>query len=132
MVQDAQTYAGWGKILSNKCPFCDTSMNYGCDGLGERTCPNCQPLYNEELADKGLPPRIRETRTPFGFVRWAILKRAEADSAEAGWPFEKREQLVDDIIAIWVRARVSAQRTLQAEQAAADARRAAIASRSTY
>ncbi len=131
MVHSARDYVSMG-LGSSGCPFCNTSIDYGKNGLEERSCPECRPLYKADLAAKKLPPRIRATGTPFNFMRWAIIKRAEADSAEAGWSQEKRRQLVDEIVSIWVYDRVSAQQTVQVQQSQADARRAAIASRSTY
>lgn len=127
----AQNYVTRG-IGSSSCPFCDTTMDYGNNGLEERSCPECRPFYKADLAAKKLPPRIKETGTPFGFVRWAIIKRAEADGAEEGLPPEERRKLVSDIIEIWVGNYTTAQRALREQQVEADARRAAIASRSTY
>lgn len=145
MVQDAQTYARWDRGLGNSCPFCGTGMNEGDNGLEVRSCPKCRPIYKQDLFSKGMPSRLREAGESFSFLRWAIIRRAEADSAEAGWPFERRKQLVDDIISIWIygyvpapghiptQGHAAAQRAAaQARQTAGDARRAAIASRSTY
>lgn len=79
-----------------------------------------------------MPPRILETGTPFYFDQWAVLRRAEADAAEAGWTAEQTRALVGEIVDIWVQARLSAQRSAQEQDARADAERAAMASRYSY
>lgn len=114
------------------CLFCGTSLNYGDNGMEEWSCPKCRPVYKQDRRSKRLPPRILETGTPFYFDQWAVLRRAEADAAEAGWTAEQTRALVGEIVDIWVQARLSAQRSAQEQDARADAERAAMASRYSY
>ncbi len=114
------------------CPICGESYDTGVNGTEERSCPKCRPLYKRDMAAKKFPPRVKETNTPFRFTRWAILRRAEADAAEAGWSIEQARALVLEIVDYWVSAKVSAQKTADEQRALANARRAAISARSTY
>jgi len=133
MVQPAHKYVSWEWVGGGCCPICGGSYDTGSNGTEEWSCPKCRPIYKQEvLQGKKFPPRIRETGTPFRFTRWAIVRRVEADAAEAGWTIEQARALVMEIVNYWVDAKVSAQKTADEERARADARRAAITARSTY
>ncbi len=130
MVDSPRDYVRRG---GGHCHICGEIYDSGANGLAEWGCPKCRPIYTKEvLQGKKYPPRVRETETPFDFNRWAIIKRAEADAAEAGWSIEQARALVLEIVDYWVSAKVSAQKTADEQRALANARRAAISARSTY
>lgn len=114
------------------CLFCGGGRDYGPNGAGEWACTKCRPFYSKDLREGRLPPRVAETGTPFDFHRWALLRRAEADAAEAGYTTEQTRALVMGIVDYWVQSHLFTMKRIQEEEAEADAERAAMSSRYSY